>query len=117
MAGNVTASDVWNAISGGKRISLAGLAVNETLSGNLTLDESYGNLLRIDPGGAARDVTLPAAYEGAWYLLFNGADAAETITIKNAAGGTVTTCTQDQAVLLMSSGGVWFYFGKLTAPA
>ena len=96
---------------------MASLAVNETLTGALTLDESYGNLLRIDPGGSARDVTLPAAYEGAWYLLFNAADAAETITIKNAGGSTVTTCVQDQAVLLMSSGGVWFYLGKFTAPA
>ena len=112
MAGSITASDVWAAISEGKRIALPLTAVNETLAGNLTIDKSYGNIIRLDPGGSARDVTLPAEYEGAIYLLINAANAAETITVKNAAAATVVTCEQNRAVLLFCSGGAWAGLAK-----
>ncbi len=107
MAGNITASDVWAAISEGKRIALPLTASNETLAGNLTIDKSYGNIIRLDPGGSARDVTLPAEYDGAIYLVINAADAAETITIKNPAAGTVVTCEQNRSVICFVLNGAW----------
>ena len=49
-----------------------------TLTGNLTVSfATYnGNILRIDPGGAARDVTLPdpANFEGMELRILNAAD-------------------------------------------
>jgi len=107
MAGNITASDVWAAISEGKRIALPNTFSMETLSGDLTLDESYGNIISLDPGGAARDVTLPAAELGAIYLIVNTADDAETITVKRPAGTTVVSCAQNRAVLISGSATDW----------
>jgi len=107
MAGNITASDVWAAISGGKRIGIPGLLVVETLSDDLTLDTTYGNLMTLDPGGSARDVTLPAAINGGWYFIANSADAAETITVKDSSGSTVATVAQNRAVIVSSNASGW----------
>lgn len=110
MAGNITASDVWAAISGGKRIGIPGLSAIETLSDNLTLDTTYGNLMALDPGGSARDVTLPAPFDGGWYFVVNTADAAETITVKDSGGGTIATVAQNRAVLVSSNATGWGQF-------
>ncbi len=110
MAGNITASDVWAAISGGKRISIPGLSAIETLSGNLTIDTTYGNLMALDPGGSARDVTLPAAFDGGGYLIVNTADAAETITVKDSGASTVATVAQNRAVVVTSNANGWVQF-------
>jgi len=110
MAGNITASDVWAAISGGKRIGLPGLFAIETLADNLTIDTTYGNLLQLDPGGSARDVTLPAPDDGGWYLIVNNADAAEAITVKDSGGSTVATVAQNRAVLVTSNATGWGQF-------
>lgn len=67
-----------------------------TLSGNLTLTDEYRNHLKIDPGGSARDVTLPAASAGLCFKIVNAADASETITVKNAAGSTIGTLAQNR---------------------
>ena len=59
MAGQVSASDFWAGLNKGARIAFPKLFTVETLSGNLTIDTTYGNLMRIDPGGASREATLP----------------------------------------------------------
>jgi len=107
MAGQLQASDVWAAISGGKRIGIPGLLVVETLSDDLTLDTTYGNLMALDPGGSARDVTLPAAFDGGWYFIVNSADAAETITVKDDGGSTVATVAQNRAAIVASNATGW----------
>ncbi len=84
-----------------------------TLTGNLTVSfATYnGNVLRFDPGGAARDVTLPdpANFEGMELRILNAADAAETITIKNAAGTTLGTCEQNRVAWLVVLSGAWVF--------
>ena len=84
-----------------------------TLTGNLSVDfATYnGNLLRIDPGGAARDVTLPdpANFAGMQLAILNAADAAETITVKNAAGSSLGTIEQNRIGHLVVLGGAWLF--------
>jgi len=84
-----------------------------TLTGNLTVDfATYnGNVLRIDPNGSARNVTLPdpANFAGMELRILNAADAAETITIKNAAGDTLGTCEQNRVAWLVVISGAWVF--------
>lgn len=82
-----------------------------TLTGaySLTLDNVNQNLVAIDPGGAGRNVTLwpEAKTHGMICLIVNLADAAETITLKNAAGDTVGTIAQNKAAYVANIGGTW----------
>jgi hypothetical protein len=70
-----------------------------TLSGALTLTDAYPSMLGLDPGGSARDVTLDAA-AGQYRVIVNKADAAETITVKNAAAATIVSLVQNSTVIL-----------------
>ena len=90
-------------------LSLANGYADLVLTGAFALDASHGNFLAIDPGGAARDLTLTAeeGREGAFYFIRNTADAAETITIKDDAGNTIVACAQNKWVLVALRGGVW----------
>lgn len=82
-----------------------------TLTGaySLTLDNVNQNVVAIDPGGAARNVTLwpEAKTHGLIALIVNLADAAETITLKDGYGGTVTTVAQNKANLVVNMAGTW----------
>lgn len=80
-----------------------------TLTGNITLTNQYRRILKLDPGGAARDVTLgaDAAQPGAYYRFINAADAAENLVIKNAAGTTIATVNQNEEAIVIRSGGAW----------
>lgn len=86
-------------------------ATAETLTGNRTLSaaevKTYA-IWVIDPGGGARDLTLPNAADCPGEILFlkNSADAAEVITVK-ADSATVCTPTQNESAILWSSGVVW----------
>lgn len=85
----------------------------ETLSGTrtITLDEleSY-NAFAFDPGGAGRNVDLPAeaGSEGAYLLIANTADAAEILTVRNDAAGTIVTPTQNEAAFVWCDGTTWY---------
>ena len=52
-----------------------------TLSGALTVTDQYRDVLKLDPGGAHRDVTLDATTErpGRYFRFVNAADAAENL--------------------------------------
>lgn len=82
-----------------------------TLTGaySLTLDNVNQNVVAIDPGGAARNVTLwpEAKTHGMICLIVNLADAAETITLKDGAAATVGTIAQNKANLVANIGGAW----------
>jgi hypothetical protein len=85
-----------------------------TLTGNVVLDASYGNYLQFDPGGSARDVTLPAeeTSNGMWYEILNTADAAENLVVKDDAGSTVVTISQNEkAKVVCDAGGTWSHMG------
>jgi len=77
------------------------LTLTETLAADRVLTaaefSNYG-VIAFDPGGAARNVDLPAgsaALQGQEITIRNAADAAETITVRLTAGGT-TIATVDQ---------------------
>lgn len=89
-----------------------------TLTGDLVLTGSSANWLSIDAGGATRDVTLPDVdqTEGVIFEIYNASDAAEDLTIKDAAGSTVTTISQNGSATIGSTGSAWVVT-QSTAPA
>lgn len=85
-----------------------------TLTGDLTItaaDIADQTVWNLDPGGAARNVTLPdAAPANTGVVLFfhNAADALEVLTIKSTAQASIVTPTQNEAAFVISTGAVWF---------
>ncbi len=85
----------------------------ETLSGTRTITlaeiDQYQSFA-FDPGGAGRNVDLPAESACAGSLVFvsNEADAAEVLTIRNDGGGTIVTPTQNEAAVLWCDGTSWY---------
>lgn len=116
--GQVTTSAVLEATSGGG-VSIAGHALfvagngvdTTTATGAVTLTTSSAHFQRVDPGGAGRDLTLPADQEGLWFLIFNAADNAEDLTIKDAGAVTICVLNQNQAAFLACDGATWVPFG------
>ena len=96
------------------RAAHQGIAVPhvETLAANLTLSMQYPNLLKLDPGGSARDVTLPAeeGNKGAWFHIVNAADAAENLVIKDDGGSTIATVNQNEEAIVFCTGSAWTLF-------
>ena len=98
----------------------------ETLADDRTItaaEFSKYSVFVFDPGGAARDVTLPteAASGGSTSMLAtiritNSADAAEVITIKNDAGTGVggATPTQNETSVVSCDGTSWYAYGTTT---
>jgi len=80
-----------------------------TLSGNLVLDIYDAQMLRIDPGGAGRDVTLPAeaTSKDAWFSIYNIADAAEALTVKDDGGSTIESIGQGEIATVVCDGTSW----------
>lgn len=90
-----------------------------TLSGNYTLDldNVNQNIIMLDPGGASRDVTLfaEASSPGLVIDVINGADAAENLVMKDAAGNTIVTIGQGYRAQIGNVAGVWRNLGKWAA--
>ena len=83
-------------------------AENRTLSATLVLTDADAYVQYCDHGGANRDITLPAEGTGNHaFWIYNAADAAETLTIKNDATTVIATLTQGQSALLVSSDTTW----------
>ncbi|MEO0604484.1 MAG: hypothetical protein AAF211_23825 [Myxococcota bacterium] len=77
-----------------------------TLTDNVTVDQTYPQIVGFDPGGANRTVTLDGsadaagdgAVDGLMRVIVNKADAAESLTVQDAAGPNVIgTVSQNQA--------------------
>jgi hypothetical protein len=87
----------------------------ETLTGARVITpaevERY-QAMAFDPGGAGRNVDLPAVASSAGVILMisNIADAAEILTIRNAAAATIVTPTQNEACLVWCDGVRWYGF-------
>lgn len=85
----------------------------ETLSGArvITQDEveTY-QAFAFDPGGAGRNVDLPAvgACAGVYLYISNLADAAEILTIRNSSGTTIVTPTQNECAFVWCDGVRWY---------
>ena len=88
-------------------------AAPETLSGALTLtyDAYNANILKFDPGGASRNVTLwpEESSKGMWALVVNAADAAENLVLKDdaASPSTIATVNQNEAAIVACNGTAW----------
>jgi hypothetical protein len=80
-----------------------------TATGAFTLDRDTGYMTFIDPGGATRVMTLPAAEKGLMFWITNTADAAEDITVSDPLGpATRGTISQNEAALVYSDGTRWY---------
>lgn len=84
--------------------------VNGTAGANETTIS--GQIWFVDPNGASVTLTLPAEADYIGFaIVINTADAAESITIKDDAGGyTVIVLDQNQAGLIACNGTVWYGF-------
>ena len=92
------------------QLQIKGGVEAKTLTADLTLNAFSANFLEIDPGGAARTVTLPAAdgiFYGVMFSVYNAADAAEAITIANAAGTTIVVLARGECAIVGSDGSAW----------
>jgi hypothetical protein len=89
---------------------------SETLTADLVLDLTYGRYLRLDPGGAARNVDFAAAHEvdGASYKILNTADAAEALTIRDSADATIVSLAQNEMAEVVYDGSAWAHMGIIT---
>jgi hypothetical protein len=94
---------------GSALVGIKGIFHSATLTGNLTLDNTYPSLLKLDPGGAHRDVTLDAiaTHEGLYRRIVNAADAAENLVVKNPAGATIATVNQNEQGEFYDDGSTW----------
>jgi hypothetical protein len=92
------------------------LVLSETLTGARVLTEaevkSYA-MWAVDPGGAARNVDLPATTNlaGHQFTIINTADAVEALTVRLTGGGaTVATIEQNEHAVVRcysSTAGSW----------
>ena len=89
-------------------------AAGETLTGTRVLTSAEvleTTVFSFDPGGAARNLDLPAPaanLAGCFLLIHNTADAAEILTIRSGPGGsTVCTPTQNEAAVVWCTGQIW----------
>lgn len=87
-----------------------------TLTGNLTLDASYPALLKLDPGGASRDVTLDNPPSDVTLIreIVNSADAAENLVVKDSSPATIGTINQNEAGRFYWSGTAWSLINIVT---
>ena len=74
----------------------------ETLAGNRVLKHDDAQMIAFDPA-AARDLTMPAPRKGAWFWVFNHANAAEDISVFQANGSTaLATISQNESALFFA---------------
>jgi hypothetical protein len=80
-----------------------------TLAAGLTVDDTYPNNCKLDPGGAHRDVTLDAVATSAGITrrFVNAADAAENLVLKNVGGDTIGTANQNEEIEVYCDGSTW----------
>lgn len=83
----------------------------DTLTGNLTLTQRSAHIHVLDPGGASRNVTLPALgnpSKGLVFLFANTADDYENLVVKNAAASTIVTVAPGEyAIVGNPTGAGW----------
>ena len=84
-------------------------ANTETLSADKTLSATDPKVQFLDPGGASRNVTLPAEADSkaVIFWIVNTADAAEDLTVQDDGGTTIGTVSQSQAKWFICDGSSW----------
>lgn len=84
----------------------------ETLAATRVIDPDDAILQYLDPGGAGRNVDLPAEANarGQMFLIVNTADAAENLTVRNDAAGTIGVVGQNEMGMFVCNGTDWRHF-------
>ena len=82
---------------------------NETLGGTKTLVDSDKRHQRLDPGGAHRDVVLPAeeGSQGREFWIWNSANGSENLVVKDDAGSTIGTLNENDNGCFVCTGSAW----------
>jgi hypothetical protein len=88
----------------------------ETLSDDKVLTSGDARMQKLDPGGADRDVDLPAEAisDGIAYHITNAADADEDLVVKDDGGSTIVTIPQNRAAWVVCNGTAWVHMGIQT---
>ena len=83
------------------------LLVSGTAAANQTVIKS--NVIIMDPGGAGRNITLPAeaSSTGLLLFLFNAADADEGLVVRSDEPATIVTVGQSEGAVLFCDGTTW----------
>jgi len=88
-----------------------GAAFSATLSGDLVVTVKHPTILKLDPGGATRDVTLEAEAGAAGRLrwIVNAANAGgENLLVKEDSGvTTIATINQNESAVVYCDGTDW----------
>ncbi len=92
----------------------AGSVYEGALTGNITLGKLSAQILKLDPGGSNRDVTLPPAEDGLWFEIVNAADGDEDLVVKDDGGTTIVTIDQNEKARVVSNGTAWVHLGIQT---
>lgn len=81
----------------------------ETLAANKTLVVKHSTLQFLDPGGAGRNVVLPAQADssGLMFIIVNTADAAEDLTVQDDTPATVGIIGQNEIGIVFCDGTTW----------
>lgn len=107
-------------VQAGELIGTKHFAKVQTLAGTYQVLDTDPDFLALDPGGAARNVDLPAATaanNGRMIVISNTADAAEALTVRVFGGGsTVVTINQFVTAMVMNMGGTWRALKGAVAP-
>lgn len=106
MAGNL-ASAFWKILSAGYALAVKGLLdTPSAMTGNITLDAAYSNVLRLNPNGTNRTVTLPAeaTSEGVFYVVEN-IDTSAWLTIADDGGTTIKIVAPGGSALFVNEDG------------
>jgi len=99
-------------------LQIAGSYGEETATGDIQMTAKSSQFLRIDPGGASRNVDLPGPDEGLadnngrQYMIVNTADAAEDLTVRDPSGATVAVISQNERCSFIGTGAAaWQHLG------
>jgi len=85
----------------------------ETLTGTRVLTTSDLEVQALDPGGADRQVTLPAETAGILFYIYNTADADETLTVKEDSGATTIALVPQGGQKAFRSNGTGWYVDEI----
>jgi hypothetical protein len=104
-----------------QQVQIRGVATAmETLTGAVQLTAKSAQILKLDPGGAGRNVTLPGVAQGIPntdglpFFISNAADAAENLVVQQPGGATLVTLNQNEAALIVGIGGqLYAHYGVL----
>lgn len=109
MPGPLARSGHGIAPDGSALLATKGLMYTATLAGNLTLDDTYPGIMKLDPDGSNRDITLDAiaTSTGLYRRIVNNANGAENLVVKNVAAATIGTINQNEQGEFYCDGSTW----------